>query len=152
MVTTLVSLLTDKPVRPLTAMTGEITLSGNVLPIGGIKEKTLAAKRAGVTDIILPEDNRQNVQEDLTPEQLQGLTMHYVKSIPESAGDCLAHLARGGAARCRNPRAGADRRARRVSSNRVSLECHPERSESRRAGTHVVEGPAVFAWSHSFSF
>jgi len=83
MVTALVSLLTDKPVRPLTAMTGEITLSGNVLPIGGIKEKTLAAKRAGVTDIILPEDNRQNVQEDLTPEQLQGLTMHYVKSIPE---------------------------------------------------------------------
>ncbi len=83
MVTTLVSLLTDKPVRPLTAMTGEITLSGNVLPIGGIKEKTLAAKRAGVKDIILPEDNRQNVLEDLTPEQLQGLTMHYVKSIPE---------------------------------------------------------------------
>ncbi len=83
MATALVSLLTDRPVRPLTAMTGEITLSGNVLPIGGIKEKTLAAKRAGVTDIILPEDNRQNVQEDLTPEQLQGLTMHYVKSIPE---------------------------------------------------------------------
>ncbi len=83
MVTALVSLLTDRPVRPLTAMTGEITLSGNVLPIGGIKEKTLAAKRAGVTDIILPEDNRQNVSEDLTPEQLQGLTMHYVKSIPE---------------------------------------------------------------------
>ncbi len=83
MATALVSLLTDKPVRPLTAMTGEITLSGNVLPIGGIKEKALAAKRAGVKDIILPEDNRQNVQEDLTPEQLQGLTMHYVKSIPE---------------------------------------------------------------------
>ncbi len=83
MATALVSLLTDRPVRPLTAMTGEITLSGNVLPIGGIKEKTLAAKRAGVTDIILPEDNRQNVQEDLTPEQLQGLNMHYVKSIPE---------------------------------------------------------------------
>ena len=83
MATALVSLLTERRVRPLTAMTGEITLSGNVLPIGGIKEKTLAAKRAGVTDIILPEDNRQNVQEDLTPEQLQGLTMHYVKSIPE---------------------------------------------------------------------
>ncbi len=83
MVTALVSLLTDRPVRPLTAMTGEITLSGNVLPIGGIKEKTLAAKRAGVTDIILPEDNRQNVLEDLTPEQLQGLTMHYVKAIPD---------------------------------------------------------------------
>jgi ATP-dependent Lon protease len=83
MVTALVSLLTDKPERPLTAMTGEITLSGNVLPIGGVKEKTLAAKRAGVTDIILPEENRQNVLEDLTPEQLQGLNMHYVKSIPE---------------------------------------------------------------------
>ena len=83
MATALVSLLTERRVRPLTAMTGEITLSGNVLPIGGIKEKTLAAKRAGVKDIILPEDNRQNVQEDLTPEQLQGLTMHYVKSIPE---------------------------------------------------------------------
>jgi ATP-dependent Lon protease len=81
MVTALVSLLTDKPVRPLTAMTGEITLSGNVLPIGGIKEKALAAKRAGVTDIILPADNRQNVQEDLTPEQLQGLNLHYVKTI-----------------------------------------------------------------------
>ncbi len=81
MVTALVSLLTDKPVRPLTAMTGEITLSGNVLPIGGIKEKALAAKRAGVTDIILPADNQQNVQEDLTPEQLQGLNLHYVKTI-----------------------------------------------------------------------
>jgi ATP-dependent Lon protease len=83
MVTTLVSLLTDKPVRPLTAMTGEITLSGNVLPIGGIKEKTLAAKRAGVTDILLPAENKQNVEEDLTPEQLQGLNMHYVKTIDE---------------------------------------------------------------------
>ena len=83
MVTALVSLLTDRPVRPLTAMTGEITLSGNVLPIGGIKEKTLAAKRAGVTDIVLPAENQQNVEEDLTPEQLQGLTMHYVKSIEE---------------------------------------------------------------------
>ncbi|MFZ0795947.1 MAG: S16 family serine protease, partial [Candidatus Korobacteraceae bacterium] len=81
MVTALVSLLTDRPVRPLTAMTGEITLSGNVLPIGGIKEKALAAKRAGVTDIILPAENQQNVQEDLTPEQLQGLNLHYVKTI-----------------------------------------------------------------------
>src|SRR5215469_2038175 len=83
MATALVSLLTDRPVRPLTAMTGEITLSGNVLPIGGIKEKTLAAKRAGVTDIVLPAENKQNVEEDLTPEQLQGLTMHYVKTIEE---------------------------------------------------------------------
>jgi ATP-dependent Lon protease len=83
MVTALVSLLCERPVRPLTAMTGEITLSGNVLPIGGIKEKTLAAKRAGVTDIILPAENKQNVEEDLTPEQLQGINMHYVKTISE---------------------------------------------------------------------
>jgi ATP-dependent Lon protease len=83
MVTALISLLTDKPVRPLTAMTGEITLSGNVLHIGGVKEKTLAAKRAGVKDIIMPAENRQNVEEDLTAEQLTGLSIHYVKSIQE---------------------------------------------------------------------
>ncbi len=82
-VTALVSLLSGKQVRPLTAMTGEITLSGNVLPVGGIKEKVLAAKRAGVHDVILPADNKTNVEEDLTPEQLQGLTAHYVKTIDE---------------------------------------------------------------------
>jgi ATP-dependent Lon protease len=82
-VTALVSLLTGKQVRPLTAMTGEITLSGNVLPVGGIKEKVLAAKRAGVHDVILPAENKTNVEEDLTPEQLQGLTTHYVKTIDE---------------------------------------------------------------------
>ncbi|MGA8541389.1 MAG: endopeptidase La [Terriglobales bacterium] len=82
-VTALVSLLTGKQVRPLTAMTGEITLSGNVLPVGGIKEKVLAAKRAGVHDVILPAENKTNVDEDLTPEQLTGLTAHYVKTIDE---------------------------------------------------------------------
>ena len=82
-VTALVSLLSGKQVRPLTAMTGEITLSGNVLPVGGIKEKVLAAKRAGVHDVILPADNKTNVEEDLTPEQLTGLTTHYVKTIDE---------------------------------------------------------------------
>ncbi len=82
-VTALVSLLTGKQVRPLTAMTGEITLSGNVLPVGGIKEKVLAAKRAGVHDVILPAENKTNVEEDLTPEQLTGLTAHYVKTIDQ---------------------------------------------------------------------
>ena len=82
-VTALVSLLSGKQVRPLTAMTGEITLSGNVLPVGGIKEKVLAAKRAGVHDVILPAENKTNVEEDLTPEQLHGLTTHYVKTIDE---------------------------------------------------------------------
>jgi ATP-dependent Lon protease len=83
MVTALVSLLSNKRVRPLTAMTGEITLSGNVLPVGGIKEKVLAAKRAGVHDIILPAENKTNVTEDITPEQLEGVTIHYVKIIEE---------------------------------------------------------------------
>ena len=84
MATALVSLLTGKQVRPLTAMTGEITLSGNVLPVGGIKEKVLAAKRAGVRDVILPAENRQNVEEDLTPQQLEGINVHYVNSIDEA--------------------------------------------------------------------
>ena len=82
-VTALVSLLTGKQVRPLLAMTGEITLSGNVLPVGGIKEKVLAAKRAGVHDVILPAENKTNVEEDLTPEQLVGLTTHFVKTVDE---------------------------------------------------------------------
>jgi ATP-dependent Lon protease len=83
MATVLVSLMTDKPVRPLTAMTGEITLSGNVLPVGGIKEKFLAAKRAGVKDVILPADNRQNVEEDLMPEQIAGVNIHYASRIED---------------------------------------------------------------------
>jgi ATP-dependent Lon protease len=83
MTTVLVSLLTDTPVRRLTAMTGEITLSGNVLPVGGIKEKFLAARRAGVTTIILPADNRQDVEEDLTPELMEGVTVHYASRIED---------------------------------------------------------------------
>jgi ATP-dependent Lon protease len=94
MVTALVSLLTDRSVRPLTAMTGEITLSGNVLPIGGVKEKVLAAKRAGVRDVILPAENKANVAEDLTPEQLQELNIHYVKTIDEVLELALPSTAR----------------------------------------------------------
>jgi ATP-dependent Lon protease len=90
-VTALVSLLTDKQVRPKMAMTGEITLSGNVLPIGGVKEKFLAAKRAGVTDIIFPAENQQNVEEDILPEQMEGVTVHYVASIEEVLEIALPH-------------------------------------------------------------
>src|SRR5579862_1123014 len=83
MATVLASLLTDTPVRPLTAMTGEITLSGNVLPVGGIKEKFLAARRAGIQTVILPAENRQDVEEDLTPEQLEGVTVHYARHVED---------------------------------------------------------------------
>ena len=83
MATALVSLLTDRAVHPLTAMTGEITLSGNVLPVGGIKEKFLAAKRAGVKQVILPAENRQNVEEDLMPEQIEGVKIHYASRIED---------------------------------------------------------------------
>lgn len=83
MATVLASLLTDTPVLRLTAMTGEITLSGNVLPVGGIKEKFLAAKRAGVKTVILPADNQQDVEEDLTPELLEGVTVHYARHIED---------------------------------------------------------------------
>jgi ATP-dependent Lon protease len=84
MVTALVSALTCRPAKPRVAMTGEITLSGQVLPVGGIKEKVLAAKRAGVLEIILPADNEPNVHEDLNEEMLEGLLLHYVKSIREA--------------------------------------------------------------------
>jgi len=83
MVATLVSALTHRPSRPYVAMTGEITLSGQVLPVGGIKEKVLAAKRAGVKEIILPADNEPNVHEDLNQDLLEGLQLHYVKTIQE---------------------------------------------------------------------
>ncbi len=83
MVTALVSLLLDRPIHPLLAMTGEITLSGNVLPVGGIKEKFLAAKRAGVRDVILPIDVKANVEEDLSADQIQGVTIHYASRIED---------------------------------------------------------------------
>jgi ATP-dependent Lon protease len=92
MATAIVSLLTNKPVRPLTAMTGEITLSGNVLPVGGIKEKLLAARRAGVRDIILPTECKQAVDEDLTPEQMAGVTLHYADHMEDVIAVALPEL------------------------------------------------------------
>jgi ATP-dependent Lon protease len=83
MATALVSLLTGRRVRPNLAMTGEITLSGLVLPVGGIKEKVLAAKRAGVTEVLLPHQNVPHVEEDLKRGQLEGLALHYVRTMDE---------------------------------------------------------------------
>jgi ATP-dependent Lon protease len=104
MATTLVSLLSGHRIRPLLAMTGEITLSGNVLPVGGIKEKVLAAKRAGVTDVILPAENKMNVEEDLTKEQLDNLKVHYVKTIDEALRVSLPAVAQSTAAKMLTPK------------------------------------------------
>jgi ATP-dependent Lon protease len=83
MVTALASQLSGRPVRGDLAMTGEITLSGRVLPVGGIKEKVLAARRHGITEVILPRQNEKNIKEDLTDELRQELTIHYVAHIEE---------------------------------------------------------------------
>ena len=82
MVTSLVSLLTDTPVKERVAMTGEITLRGNVLPIGGVKEKVTAAHRAGIKEIILPDHNRKDL-EDVQRNVAKDLTFHFAKEIKD---------------------------------------------------------------------
>jgi ATP-dependent Lon protease len=84
MVMALVSLLTGRPLRPHVAMTGEISLLGVVLPIGGVKEKILGARRAGIREVILPADNEANVKEDLPPHILEGMTIHYVRTVDQA--------------------------------------------------------------------
>jgi ATP-dependent Lon protease len=83
MVTALASTLSGRPVRGDVAMTGEITLSGRVLPVGGIKEKVLAARRHGITEVILPRQNEKNIKEDLTEDLRRELTIHYVAHMEE---------------------------------------------------------------------
>jgi ATP-dependent Lon protease len=90
MVTALVGLLSGRQVRPRVAMTGEISLSGIVLPIGGVKEKVLGAKRAGIKEVILPEDNEPNVKQDLLPHMLEGLQIHYVSRLDQVLDIALA--------------------------------------------------------------
>lgn len=83
MVCSLVSSFTGKTLKERLAMTGEVTLSGKLLPVGGIKEKILAAKRAGITDIILSSKNRRDI-EDIDEKYISGLTFHYFEYIPEA--------------------------------------------------------------------
>jgi len=82
MITSLASVYTQRKVRANLAMTGEITLRGKVLPVGGIREKILAAKRAGIKDIILSEENRKDIEE-IKPSYLKGLKFHYVNDVRE---------------------------------------------------------------------
>jgi ATP-dependent Lon protease len=83
MVTALVSLLSNRPVKDRLAMTGEMTLSGIVLPIGGVKEKVLGAKRAGIREVLLPADNEPNAVADLTPDILGDIKITYVRTLDE---------------------------------------------------------------------
>jgi ATP-dependent Lon protease len=82
MLTSLASLFTQRKVKNNLAMTGEITLRGDVLPVGGIKEKILAAKRAGIKEIILCAKNKQDVDE-INSDYLKGITIHYVNKMTE---------------------------------------------------------------------
>src|SRR3954462_11212413 len=82
MFTSLSSLLLNRPVRHDIAMTGEITLRGLVLPIGGLKEKTLAAKRAGIKEVIVPDRNRKDLP-DIPDEVKNTLKFHFVKNVDE---------------------------------------------------------------------
>ncbi len=83
MVTALASELTGRPVRGDMAMTGEITLSGHVLPVGGIKEKVLAARRLGVFEVVVPRQNEKDVNEDLSEDLRRDISVHYVSAIEE---------------------------------------------------------------------
>ncbi len=87
MITAITSIYTQRRIRPYIAMSGEITLRGAVLPVGGIKEKVLAAKRAGIKEVILCHENQRDIDE-INPEFLKGLTFHYVKTVME-----VIHLA-----------------------------------------------------------
>ncbi len=93
MVTSLVSLLTGRAVRPALAMTGEVSLSGRVLPVGGIKEKVLAAHRAGVRTVILPRRNEKSLMEDVPVAVRDAMTFHLVDSIPQVLDKALDEVA-----------------------------------------------------------
>ena len=80
--TSIASALTQRKVRKNTAMTGEITLRGKVLPVGGIKEKILAAKRAGITDIVMCKENEKDINE-IPEKYLKGVKFHYVENVQE---------------------------------------------------------------------
>jgi ATP-dependent Lon protease len=90
--TALVSLMTGRPVKPRLALTGEITLSGRVLPVGGIKEKVLAARRAGVRTVILPKRNEKHLLEDVPREAREGMVFHLVDSVEELLDRALEEM------------------------------------------------------------
>jgi ATP-dependent Lon protease len=88
MMTALASSFTGRRVKPYLAMTGEITLRGQVLPVGGIKEKVLAAKRSGIREIIMSAQNEKDIN-DINPAYIKGLKIHYVKTMQQVLENAL---------------------------------------------------------------
>ncbi len=95
MAVALVSLLSGRQLKPRLAMTGEISLTGVVLPVGGIKEKVLGAKRAGIREIILPAENEANVKEDFQSIPLEGIEFHYVRTLDQALEFALGPVTPG---------------------------------------------------------
>lgn len=89
MTTVIASLMSGRPVKPALAMTGEVTLTGKVLPVGGIKEKVLAAKRAGIKTVILPERNRKDLEEDIPASLREGMSFLFARNVTEVLGHAL---------------------------------------------------------------
>jgi len=83
MTSAIASLLSGRPIKPALAMTGEVTLSGNVLPVGGIKEKVLAARRAGIKTVILPERNKKDLFEDIPEELRKDMSFIFAKTVDD---------------------------------------------------------------------
>jgi ATP-dependent Lon protease len=104
MTSAIASLLSGRPIKPALAMTGEVTLSGKVLPVGGIKEKVLAAKRAGIKTIILPERNRKDLMEDIPAELRKGMSFIFAKNVSEVLDAALQPM---DAPKAEKPRSGA---------------------------------------------
>ena len=96
MAVSIYSLLTGRPLKSSIAMTGELSLTGSVLPVGGVKEKVIAARRAGIKEIILPAENRRDMEE--IPAYIQkGLTFRFVSVLDEVIGAVFKPLKRGSA-------------------------------------------------------
>ena len=134
MFTALASLMTNRPVHHDVAMTGEITLRGLVLPIGGLKEKTLAAKRAGIKEVIVPKRNEKDLP-DIPGEVRNGLKWHFVETIDQVMTVALGVPARdGGSAR---PRRKVD--VREIGNRRVKTQDDVKTPVRRReiAGSRV---------------
>ena len=153
MVTSIVSVLTGIPVRKDIAMTGEVTLRGNALPIGGLKEKLLAALRGGIKTVLIPEENAKDLTE--IPENVKaGLTIIPVSHVREVLAQALVRAARaGGMGRggrrggCSGPGGGGPRRRRRPRTDRLTRQARA-RSGRRAPFLHVPPAirPGPAAW------